>query len=236
MNLKVIGKWFIGIILVIIGIVVLPPTFLALLTIFGLIGFFLFRSWKKRKTMSQEGKNFSKKMLTATGVGLLFVAGIVLFVNFAPKDFASNSDTKSTEQIQPKSEVTTSAKSDTTKTSSTPIQKQTKTLSEEKIADISEDCYDSATNQLVACYSGLAIKYNNPNFCGQITKSYQWTRDPALTARYKVGDEWVNFAIIDYIFVCYARYKEATKDTLVISVCQNYEGKYLSKECNSRLS
>ena len=94
MNLKTIGTWFIGIILVIIGITILPPTFLALLTIFGLIGFFLFRSWKKRKTMSGEGKRFSKKMLTATGVGLLFVVAFVLFVYLVPENLTPKSDSK----------------------------------------------------------------------------------------------------------------------------------------------
>ena len=100
MNLKKIGKWVVGIILVIIAIAVLPPTFLALLTFFGLIGFFLVRSWRKRKTMSEAGKKFSKKMLTATIVGLLFVVGIVVFVYIAPEDLSPKSTTTQTQQVQ----------------------------------------------------------------------------------------------------------------------------------------
>lgn len=181
-----------------------------------------------------EKKPFGKKLLKATLIPLAFVVVLVIIVNIA---LNSEESPKSREPTQSKSEMTPSSKADTAKTSSSPTQEktETKTLTEKEFNEIAEECYDSETNQLIACYSSLAIKYKNSNFCEQITKSYQWTRDPALTARYKVEDEWVIFAIIDYIFVCYARYKEATKDSSVVSICQNYNGKYLNKECNSRL-
>ncbi|MBI2101847.1 hypothetical protein HYT53_04530 [Candidatus Woesearchaeota archaeon] len=137
---------------------------------------------------------------------------------------------KTTTTPKSKSEVATS-----TKTASTSIQQQTKTLSEEKIIDIAEDCYDSETNQLVACYSDLAIKYNNPEFCDAMTKSYQMTssNDPAFITTYKIRDEWVNFAILDYVIKCYIEYSVVKKDSSVSSICQTKYGnnKYIRKEC-----